>query len=250
MLLSNLSKHPSLSRLLTLSVPPLPTPPSSTTAFDQLLDLFVRNANPTSTSKYDYLSYTLASLSGLHESIRKYFLTSQSFDGLIPLTKLMPFTEHSSHVRRSGVARTIKNVCFEVSSHPVLLAPEPDGVNVMPFILLPIAGSEEFPLEEAETMLSELQFLPPEKTRESDTEILVAHLESLLLLTTSKEGRDLMRSINVYPLIRECHANVENEEVRETCDRLVQVLMRDEHDSNGTDRVKELDDEERIEEVF
>jgi Domain of unknown function (DUF383)/Domain of unknown function (DUF384) len=249
-LLSNLSKHPSLSRLLALTVPPLPTPPSSSTSLDQLLDLFVRNANPTSTSKYDYLSYTLASLSGLHESIRKYFLTSQSFDKLIPLNKLMPFTEHPSHIRRSGVARTIKNMCFEVSSHPVLLASEPDGVNVMPFILLPIAGSEEFPLDEAETMLSELQFLPPEKAREADNEILVAHLESLLLLTTTRQGRELMRTINVYPLIRECHANVENEDVREACDRLVQVLMRDELDSDETNRLEELDDEEKIEEIF
>jgi hypothetical protein len=53
-------------------------------------------------------------------------------------------------------------------------------------------------------------------------------LETLLLLATTREGRDKMRAINVYPIIRECHLHVDDEGVREACDRLVQLLMRDE----------------------
>ena len=101
-------------------------------------------------------------------------------------------------------------------------------------------------------MLPELQLLPPDKARESDTEILVTHLETLLLLTTSKEGRELMRRVQVYALIRECHANVGDEEVREACDRLVQVLMRDEaeDDEKGRNGEEKVDEDERVEEVF
>jgi hypothetical protein len=37
-----------------------------------------------------------------------------------------------------------------------------------------------------------------------------------------------MRRVKVYPLIRETHLHTEDENVQEACDRLVQVLMRDE----------------------
>lgn len=250
MLLANLAKHSSLSHLLTLKIPPIPTPPSSPLAINVILDLFVRNANATSESTYDYLSYGLASLSGLHESIRRHFLTPQPYDSLIPLTKLLPFTEHLSHIRRAGVARTIKNVCFEVSYHHVLLSPEPEGINLLPYILLPLTGPEEFPFDESEHMLPELQLLPPDKARETDNEILVTHLETLLLLTTTRGGRELMRKVQVYALVRECHAEVEDEEVRESCDRLVQVLMRDEPDDAKTDTKVDIDEDERVEEIF
>jgi Domain of unknown function (DUF383)/Domain of unknown function (DUF384) len=249
MLLSNLAKHPSLSRLLSLKLPTPSTQPSSPLAINQLLDLFVQNANPTSTSNFDYLSYTFASLTGLHQSIRTFFLTPQQYDTLIPLTKLLPFTEHPSHIRRAGVARTIKNICFEISFHNLLLAPEPEGLNLLPYILLPLAGPEEFPLDETEHMLPELQLLSPDKRRESDTEILTTHLETLLLLTTTKEGRELMRTVQVYPLVRECHAKVGDEEVREACNRLVQVLMRDEAEE-GDEKEGDGDEDERVEEIF
>lgn len=253
MLLSNLSKHPSLSRLLTLDVPPLHTKPSSPVAINQLLDLFVTNANPTSASSYDYLSYTFVSLSGLHKSIRTHLLSSQPYDSLIPLTKILPFTEHPSHIRRIGVARTIKNLCFEISFHPILLSSECNGINILPYILLPLAGPEEYPPEESENMLPELQLLPPDKQRETDSEILVSHLETLLLLSTTREGREVMRKAGVYPLVRECHEKVENEDVREACERLVNMLMRDEagdeDDGAAEKNVKENEDE-RIEEIF
>ena len=100
-------------------------------------------------------------------------------------------------------------------------------------------------------MLPELQLLPPDKAREIDNEILATHLETLLLLTTTKEGRELMRKVQVYALVRGCHAKVEDEEVREVCDRLVQVLMRDEaEDDRPQSKVEEIEEDEKIEEIF
>jgi hypothetical protein len=49
-----------------------------------------------------------------------------------------------------------------------------------------------------------------------------------MLLTTTRHGRDILREIKVYPVIRETHLQIEDEGVREACERLVQVLMRDE----------------------
>lgn len=172
------------------------------------------------------------------------------------MTKLTVFTEHKSIIRRRGVASTIKNVAFEVDAHPQLLASSgKDAINILPYILLPIMGPEEYSDEDTEGMLEDLQLLPPNKEREPDHEILKTHLETLLLLTTTREGRDLMRQVKVYPIVRETHIHVENEEVREACDRLVQVIMRNEEGEEDDDeipRVKEVeeDEDDQIVEVF
>jgi hypothetical protein len=89
-------------------------------------------------------------------------------------------------------------------------------------------GPEEYDDEDSEGMLDELQLLEPDKQRESDVEIMKTHLETLLLLSTAKEGRDVLRQVKVYPIVRETHLHVEDEGVREACDRLVQILMRNE----------------------
>lgn len=86
-------------------------------------------------------------------------------------------------------------------------------------------GPEEYPPEDTEGMLDECQLLEPDKEREKDMDIMKTHLESLLLMCTTREGRDVLRKVQTYPIIRECHMQVENEDVREACDRLVQLLM-------------------------
>ena len=252
MLLANLSKSSRITTLLKLKreVPkPLSTSPI---AIDQLLDCFVKGAagSYNKNADYDYLSYLFADLAK-HEDGRTYFLTSRKEDGgVVPITKLIVFTEHKSTIRRRGVANTIKNVCFDVTSHKRLLYPEDEvevGIGVLPYILLPLMGSEEYPEEDTEGMLDECQLLPPDKERDKQNDILITHLESLLLLTTEKESRNRLREVKVYPIVRELHLQVEDEGVREGCDRLVQVLMRDE-EGEGKDgahpRVQEIEEDE------
>lgn len=65
--------------------------------------------------------------------------------------------------------------------------------------------------------------LPPDKTRDPDNHILVTHLESLLLLTSTRAGREKLRKSGVYPIVRETHMHVEDDDVEEACDRIVQV---------------------------
>ncbi|KAJ9487260.1 hypothetical protein VN97_g6062 [Penicillium thymicola] len=227
MLLANLVKSDKLHDLFSLKRKAPESVSTSENAIDQVMDCFVKGAEGdlNKHANYDYLSYLFADLSQTDKG-RAYFTQRQEYDGVVPITKLTVFTEHKSDIRRKGVASTIKNVAFEIESHPMLF--DEDGANLLPYLLLPLAGPEELSDEDTTDMLPDLQLLPPDKQRDSDTTIITTHLETLLLLTTTREGRDKMRAVKVYPLIRETHMHVEDENVTEACDRLVQVLMRDE----------------------
>lgn len=241
MLLANLAKHDSLSSFLTRTQPPPPSLHSDPLILNQLMDLFVKGAegkyNPH--ADFDYLSYLLADLSK-HPEIRRFFLTPQSYDNTQPLNKIKVFTEHSSDIRRRGVASAIKNVAFEISSHKDFL--DEDGINILPYLLLPIMGNETYDEDEMMDMIPEVQLLPPDKKREADMSVVQTHVETLTLLTTTREGRDLMRKVNVYPVIRETHARVDDEGVQEVCERLVNMLMRDEVDEANGNEVKRIED--------
>lgn len=250
MLLANLSKVKSITKLLELKREVPKQLSTSPIAIDQLLDCFVKGAGGSYNKEadYDYLSYLFADLAK-HEDGRKHFLAPRKEDSnVIPLTKLIVFTEHKSTIRRRGVANTIKNVCFDVSSHARLLRSEEEGaggIGLLPYILLPLMGSEEYSDEDTDGMLDECQLLPPDKEREKQNDILTTHLESLLLLTTEKESRDRLREVKVYPIVRELHLHVEDEGVRESCDRLVQVIMRDEEgEEDGQPKVQEVEEDE------
>ncbi|KAK3318519.1 hypothetical protein B0H66DRAFT_241397 [Apodospora peruviana] len=256
MLLANLSKWDGLKSLLSRKQPAAEGLGSNELVLNQLIDLFVKGADGSYNkhADFDYLAYVFADLSK-HAEIRQHFLQRQEYDGVVPINKIRVFTEHASSVRRKGVASTIKNVAFDVPSHPAFL--DEDQVNILPYILLPIIGGEEYSEDEMMSMLPDLQLLPPDKQRDSDPNIIQTHVETLTLLTTTRPGRDLMRDINVYPIIRETHLRVDDEGVQEACDRLVQVLMADEEDEakagngeGGDAAVIEVDtDDEKMVEV-
>lgn len=252
MLLANLAKWDGFKSVLERKQPSPDALGSDDKVLSQLLDLFVKGQDNTYNKKadFDYLSYVFADLAK-HVDVRHFLLAEQPYDKVVPLTKLKVFTEHKSGIRRKGVASTIKNVAFEVPSHPAILAE--DKINILPYILLPIMGNEEYDEDDMLEMLPDLQLLPPDKKRDDDTTIVQTHVETLMLLTSTREGRELMRTVKVYPIIRETHMRVDDEAVKEACDRLVQVLMRDEEDAEATSEaprvteVTEDDDDELVE---
>ncbi|KAI1877163.1 uncharacterized protein JN550_001235 [Neoarthrinium moseri] len=239
MLLANLAKWDAFKSVLSKKQEPPKELASGDLVLNQLLDLFVKGAEGTynKTADFDHLSYLFADLTK-HAEIRHHFVTKQDYDGVIPIAKLKVFTEHKSEVRRKGVASTLKNVAFDVPSHAAFLAE--DEINILPYILLPLTGNEEYDEEETMAMLPDLQLLPPDKERESDPNIIQTHLETLMLLSSRREARDYMREVKVYPIIRETHLRVNDKDVKDTCERLVNVLMRDEEDSSGKARVEEV----------
>lgn len=85
------------------------------------------------------------------------------------LPYLLPFTEFSeSTIRRRGVIGTLKNCCFEIDKHEWLLSSE---IDILTYLLLPLAGPEEFDEEDNDKLPINLQYLPETKTREPESEI-------------------------------------------------------------------------------
>lgn len=64
-----------------------------------------------------------------------------------------------------------------IENHEKLLNPETD---VLPRLLLPLAGPEEFDDEDNEKLPLDLQYLPSDKTRESDPSLRNMLLEILI----------------------------------------------------------------------
>lgn len=134
-----------------------------------------------------------------------------------------------------SLSSDVRNSCFDTAFHRTLLSP--DQINLLPSLLLPLCTAEDFPEEDSENLPTELQLLPDTHKREESNSIICAHLETLLLLTATFSGRDLMRKSNVYIVIRRLHEEVEDEDVRGLVERLVNVLMRQE------EKIQEVADE-------
>ena len=125
-------------------------------------------------------------------------------------------------------------------------------------------------MQDQEKLPPSLQFLPPTKKREPDSVLRLTHIESLLLLCTTRWGRDFLRENGTYEIIRITHENEGVDKVRspihsnsvcaylsatqvaEHIERLVNMLKRDEGAETANDAVDGQDDDsedERIEEV-
>lgn len=230
-LLTNLAKNDSINKIFDFTIKHNEENSKvfkSTKAMDCLMDCFVKGANRTlnKRAEYDYLSYFFADISRFEQG-RAYFITEQEYDEVVPLSKLLVFTEfYESNIRREGVASTIKNSLFDTNAHWTLVH-EPK-LNLLPYILLPISGPEEIDDDDMFNLPEELQLLDADKKREPLLSIICTHLESLLLLCTTRKMREYLKEKAVYALVKELHKALEVEEVAELCDRLVQMLMRDE----------------------
>jgi len=98
-----------------------------------------------------------------------------------------------------------------------------------------------------EGMPEDIQLLPPTKTREADAHLRETLLEGLILLTSTREGREYLREKKTYPVIQKFHLAETEERVQEIAEQIVNMLMRDE----GTEitEIKEDEDEDGISEV-
>ncbi|KAH9943846.1 DUF383-domain-containing protein [Amylocystis lapponica] len=237
---------------------PVPYPsgePRDIIALPLLIDAFMQGAAVDDAQDKDkrprkadlhFLSSVFANISVIPAG-RLFFLTPRPADPLktdgaleYPLSKILAFTEHKDTIRRGGVASTLKNCAFHVQAHRALLAPdstriaippatlEAPGLDVLPYVLLPLAGPEEFDLEEQERLPPALQFLPPTKAREPDAVLRRTHVETLLLLCTTRWGRVRLRESGVYEVVRALHESEREDKVSEHVERLVNFLKREE----------------------
>ncbi|XP_068578405.1 protein HGH1 homolog [Cebidichthys violaceus] len=204
----------------------------------QLVDIFCTE-DYNKKAKFHYLGPLLSNLTQLPEA-RNYLMDKDR----CVIQRLLPFTQYqASVVRRGGVIGTLRNCCFDHAHHEWLLS---DAVDILPFLLLPLAGPEELTEEENEGLPVDLQYLPEDKKREDDPDIRKMLLETLLLLTATRAGRDTLKDKSVYPIMREFHRWEKDVHVTAACEKLVQVLIGDEPE-RGMENLMDVDIPEDVE---
>jgi len=230
MLLSNMTKYePICVKLIDAKVTPLEGLSESTRLMDHLVEAFHKgvgkNYNPQ--AEFHFLASVFANASAIRHG-RVYFVEKASHDNLAPVTKVQIFSEDKSVIRRGGAISTMKNCCFETRKHDEIL--DAEGINMLPFILLPLCGNEEYDMDEFEKFPEEIQLLGDDKTREADPLLRLMLCESILLLTTTRNARDYLREKQVYRVIQRLHASENDDKVSDKCQDIVDMLMRDEGD--------------------
>ncbi|XP_056130341.1 protein HGH1 homolog isoform X1 [Lampris incognitus] len=208
-------------------------------SLSQLVDIFCSEGYNKLASLH-YLGPLLSNLTQLPEA-RIYILDKER----CVVQRLLPYTQYQmSTVRRGGVIGTLRNCCFDYTHHEWLLS---DAVDILPHLLLPLAGPEELTDEENEGLPVDLQYLPEDKKREEDSDIRKMLLETLLLLTATKTGRQILKKKNVYPIMREFHRWEKEPQVLSACEKLVQVLIGDEP-QQGMENLMEVQIPDEVEE--
>ncbi|KAI0064035.1 DUF383-domain-containing protein [Artomyces pyxidatus] len=268
--------YPPLSR--SGSVPPHTPQPGApperdARALPLLVDAFVQGAalspdtplaQRTRKSQLHFLASVFANLA-TSPAGRLFFLTPQPADPVVgagpleyPLAKVLLFTEHADTIRRGGVASLLKNCAFHTPGHKALLSADTErvvvppsreaapGIDALPALLLPLAGPEEFDLEEQELLPAALQLLPPTKVREPDPALRLVHTETLLLLCTTRWGREHLRARGVYEVVRALHAAETVDKIAETVERLVNMLKRSEGPELEELAPEDEDDEDAV----
>ncbi|CAD6565203.1 MAG: hypothetical protein ASARMPRED_006509 [Alectoria sarmentosa] len=250
MLLANLSKSPSIIRLVTLTRTVVPALSPSELAITQLLELFNKGADGgyNTEARFDYLAWFFGDLAK-DPAFVNYLTTPPRHTSLDPLTTFLPHTTSLSPIRRLGTASLLKNTALLHADIPYLLQP---AASVLPPILLPLCSPNQEALseEEMDGLPEVCQYLGEEQhAQEKDVRILKIHLETLFLLSTrgGVAGARLVMESGTYPVIRELHLEVEDEGVRRGCERLVDVLMGDEAVTDGED---EDEDDDEIVPIF
>ncbi|KFB41383.1 AGAP001442-PA-like protein [Anopheles sinensis] len=158
------------------------------------------------------------------------------------LRRILPFVHHEgSIVRRGGAIGLLKNVCFDSSVHEWLLSAEMD---ILSFVLLPLAGPEEFDDETNDKFPVDLQYLGPDKKREEDPDVRKMLVESLAQLCATRKGREYLRDHGTYEILRELHkfecTPDGDKNVLNAVENVVDILIRTEEEI-GEDNLKELE---------
>ncbi|KAM8966313.1 protein HGH1 homolog [Pelodytes ibericus] len=161
--------------------------------------------------------------------------------------RLLPYT-HSvgSTIHRGGIVGTLRNCCFNHRDHLWLLG---EDVDLLPFLLLPLAGGDEYTEEEMETLPPDLQYLPEDKQRETDPDIRKMLIECVQLLCATPEGRRTVKQRGAYLIMRSLHSWEPEADVKRACEKLVQVLISDEP-APGLENLLEVNIPTEVEETL
>ncbi|KAL3894916.1 MAG: hypothetical protein SGCHY_004996 [Lobulomycetales sp.] len=248
MLLNNISKCPAvIDRILDPEI-----------NLDNLLHVFcqgdgeeaemLRRYNPH--ANFNFLSGVFANVSST-PSGAALLLGSSTIDHgpSSRISRLALFISHKSLIKRGGVVSALKNVFLSCPGKllDILVASASrtrdsnddatatsnaaqaaaDDVNLLALMLEPLLGPEEYTMEEMELLPDALQFAESDKTREPDAALRLMLCESLLIIASSeKRGRDLLRANGVYRLLQKVHLVEQAEEIRQGIESTVDLRER------------------------
>nr|XP_018915455.1 PREDICTED: protein HGH1 homolog [Bemisia tabaci] len=211
-------------------------------SLQNLVSAFTKINYNTAKCSLDTLAFFFANLSQ-SAKLRKMFLNRK--ENII--RSFLSFVGYEkSEIRKSGVVTLIKNCCFDQEHHEWLLSPE---VEILPHLLLPLAGPEQFDDEDNEKLPVDLQYLPETKMREPNPSIRKCLLEALLKLCATKTCRTILRDCNTYIILRELHKWEKDSETLLACENVVDILIRTEEEI-GIENLLEVEVPSDLKEKF
>ncbi|KAL0102849.1 hypothetical protein PUN28_018266 [Cardiocondyla obscurior] len=211
-------------------------------SWDEIVAAFTAKQYNTTGNKLHYLGPVFSNLSQ-SPHVRRYLMDRDR----CVIQRLLPFTEYpESLIRRGGVVGTLKNCTFDTECHEWLLSPE---VDLLSYLLLPLAGPEEFDDEDNDKLPINLQYLPETKTREPDPDIRLMLLEALNQLCATKAARKILREKNAYVILRELHKWEKDKNCLLACENVVDILIRTEEEI-GLDNLKKVEVPSEYTETF
>ncbi|KAF6208979.1 hypothetical protein GE061_014722 [Apolygus lucorum] len=187
----------------------------------KILDAVSDKAFNTTGQKLEYLAQVVGNLAQ-SPSFRTKLLDPDEnyFLRVLPVINTSP-----SPIERFGIASAVYNCLFDKSTHEVLMGPP---YEVLPILLLPLAGPEEFDAEDNDKLPLELQYLSDDKSREEDSLVRNVILRALLHLCKTRKVRTDIRDCNAYIILREYHKWETNRENLLAAENVINLLIRTE----------------------
>ncbi|XP_071944500.1 protein HGH1 homolog [Antedon mediterranea] len=229
MLLANLSRNSFCCRKLIELI----DSEECSVKLSKIVEVFCQKKFNKKENNLDHLGLFLSNITQLREG--RVFVLDRT---QCVVQRLLPYTEYdASEMRKGGVIGALRNCCFETDDHEWLLS---DKVEILPHLLLPLAGPEELTEEDMEGMPDDLQYLGDDKKREPNPNIRKMLIESICQLCSTKEGRKIVKDKRTYVIIRELHKTENDKEVCVAIEHLIQLLIGDEPEK-GMENLKTVE---------
>ncbi|KFM75683.1 Protein FAM203A, partial [Stegodyphus mimosarum] len=166
--------------------------------------------------KYEYLNFIFSNITRIPGGRRLFMKNDNYIHNLVENLK-----SYDSFNRCLGAALTLRNCCFDTDNHKRLL----DDLNILPVLLYPLMGSEQYEENEVEQLPIECQYLDDHKKRIQFPEVRNALVQALSLLCNSEYGWNYLKSHGVYFVARELHLWEETDIVSEHIETLVSYML-------------------------
>jgi hypothetical protein len=175
-------------------------------AASSALAAHVPDENGNEADTFEFVACILQNLTQLPEA-RRIILEPER--GILPA--LMKQLRSPSVIRRRGTAAGIRNCLFESDETYLnyILLPSVDLVTAL---LYPLAGPDRYTAAEKEGMNPELFAFGARKSREPDPSTRRALVESIQLIGRVRAGRDHLRRVRAYPVLKAFHEWLEGAE--------------------------------------